>query len=87
MTQIQNLLTTFTHTNTIVIIIQGFIVNSVFSIPFQKATVYISLIDTNGILYQRKVELLGEDYLNWTTDEYLISYVSDRIESIYHSAI
>ena len=87
MTQIQNLLTTFTHTNTIVTIIESFVVNSVFSIPFQKATVYISLIDTTGILYQRKVELLDEWYLNWTTDEYLISYVSDRIESIYHSTI
>ena len=87
MTQIQNLLTTFTHTNTIVTIIESFVVNSVFSTPFIKATIYISLIDTNGILYQRKVELLGQDYINWTTDEYLISYVSDRIESIYHSAI
>ena len=87
MTQIQNLLTTFTHTNTIVIIIESFVVNSVFSIPLLKGMVYISLIDTNGILYQRKVELLGQDYINWTTDEYLISYVSDRIESIYHSTI
>ena len=87
MTQIQNLTTTFTHTNTTVIIIQGFIVNSVFSEPFLKGMIYISLIDTNGILYQRKVELLGEDYINWTTDEYLISYISDRIESIYHSTI
>ena len=87
MTQIQNLLTTFTHTNTIVTIIESFVVNSVFSTPFIKATIYISLIDTNGILYQRKVELLGQDYINWTTDEYLISYVSDRIESIYHSTI
>ena len=87
MTQIQKLKSSFTHTNTIVTTIESFVVNSVFSIPFQKATVYISLIDTNGILYQRKVELLGEDYLNWTTDEYLILYVSDRIESIYHSTI
>ena len=87
MTQIQNLLTTFTHTNTIVTIIESFVVNSVFSIPFQKATIYISLIDTNGILYQRKVELIGQEYLDWVSDEYLISYVSDRIESIYHSTI
>ena len=85
MTQIQNLTTTFTHTNTIVTTIESFVVNSVFSTPFIKATIFISLIDTNGILYQRKVELLDEWYLNWTTDEYLISYVSDRIESIYHS--
>ena len=87
MTQIQNLLTTFTHTNTIVTIIESFVVNSVFSIPFLKGMVYISLIDTNGILYQRKVELTGQEYLDWVSDEYLISYVSDRIESIYHSAI
>ena len=87
MTENQNLTTTFTHTNTIVTIIESFVVNSVFSIPFQKATIYISLIDTNGILYQRKVELIGQEYLDWVSDEYLISYVSDRIESIYHSAI
>ena len=87
MTQIQKLTTSFTNTNTIVTTIESFLVNSVFSIPFTKATVFISLVDTEGNLYQRKVELLDEDYINWTTDEYLISYVSDRIESIYHSLI
>ena len=87
MTQIQKLKSSFTHTNTIVTTIESFVVNSVFSIPFTKATIFISLLDTNGVLYQRKVELLDEDYLNWTTDEFLISYVSDRIESMYHSTI
>ena len=86
MTQIQNLTSSFTHTNTVVTTIESFVVNSVFSIPFTKATIFISLVDTESHLYQRKVELLDEDYLNWTTDEYLISYISDRIEAIYHSS-
>ena len=81
---IQALSKTFTNTETIVTEISSFQVNGVFSIPFKHAILYISLLDQNGKKYDRTLDLTGETYLEWTTDDWLIAYISERIEELYH---
>ena len=82
----QKLPKTYTSINTTTTVIDSFSIDGIYSVPFKlSATVYITLISTENKSFQRNITITNDDYIAWTTDDFLNDYVSDRIEKIYNS--
>ena len=66
--------------------IDKFELTGVFLQPDQKkATIYIKLMDTNDINYERNFQLTSEEYELYTTDQFLFDLVATRIEQLFHN--
>ena len=66
--------------------IDKFELTGVFLQPDQKkATIYIKLVDTNNIEYERNFQLTSEEYELYTTDQFLFDLITSRIEQLFHN--
>ena len=66
--------------------IDRFELSGVFLQPDQKkATIYIKLMDTNDINYERNFQLTSEEYELYTADQYLIDLITSRIDALFHN--
>ena len=79
-----NLVTPFSETITNITNIVKFQITSAVIKPYVEGTLFIVLEDMSGNKYPRILVITGLDYMNWTTDDYLFSYVSSNVGSIYH---
>ena len=85
MTSIQPLSKNFVDTKTTTTTITSFSIDGIYSTPYQNsATIYSTLYTSDNKKLMKNITISGEDYINWTTDEFLYLYISDRIEAIYH---
>ena len=85
MTSIQQLSKNFVDTKTTTTIITSFSIDGVYSTPYKNnAVIYISLYTADNKKITKNITISGEDYINWTSDEFLYLYISDRIEALYH---
>ena len=50
-----------------------------------SATVYLLLFSNDNKVYERVLLLNGDDYLAYTDDSYLYTYINSRIEKIYNN--
>ena len=85
MTSIQQLSKNFVDTKTTTTTITSFSLEGIYSTPYKNsATIYSTLYTTDNKKLMKNITISGEDYINWTTDEFLYLYISDRIEALYH---
>ena len=63
--------------------LQSFTINSMHVIPKTSASIKITISADNGKLYDRTVFIDGQVYLDWTTDDYLYSYIQENITTIF----
>jgi hypothetical protein len=52
-------------------------------IPCFSATISITITASNRKLYDRVFQLVGQDYFDWTGDDYLYSYIQSNISDIF----
>ena len=50
-----------------------------------SATVYLLLFSNDNKIYERVLSLNGDEYLAYTDDSYLYTYINSRIEKIYNN--
>ena len=68
-----------------IIKIVSFEILSISIIPHNSAKLYIVLFDDENKAFERCVNLIGDDYTAWETDDYLITYINVRIIEIYNN--
>ena len=51
----------------------------------ESASIYIMIFYNNNETIEKNFTLTGEEYSNWTTDDYLYSYVNTHIEKIFNN--
>ena len=51
----------------------------------ESASIYIMIFFSNNETVERSFILIGQDYTDWTTDDYLYSYVNTHIEKIFNN--
>ena len=52
---------------------------------YESATIYIMIFFNNDETVERSFVLIGQDYTDWTTDDYLYSYINTHIEKIFNN--
>jgi hypothetical protein len=61
----------------------NFEIKSIRILPYQSASIDI-VINTDGVQLFRTVNLSGDDYAGWSSDDgYLYEYIKKNIETIY----
>ena len=65
--------------------LESFTINILRVIPLTCATIDITIYASNQKVYQRSYQLSGQEYLDWTSDDYLYKYTQDNIEKIFNS--
>ena len=68
-----------------IIKIVSFEILSISIIPHHSAKLYIVLFDDQDKAFERCVNLIGDDYTAWETDDYLVTYIDIRIIEIYNN--
>ena len=56
--------------------------NNCIETPQHSAVVQVCFFDESST-YDRSFLLIGDDYLNWTTDEYLYEYINSHFMQIF----
>ena len=51
----------------------------------ESSTIYIMIFYNDNQIVERSFMLIGQDYTDWTTDDYLYSYVNTHIEKIFNN--
>jgi hypothetical protein len=67
-------------------VLESYSINIIRVIPLTCATIDISITASNNKIYQRSIQLNGQEYLDWTSDDYLYKYVEDNIDKIFNSS-
>ena len=47
--------------------------------------IYIMIFYNDTETIEKKFILIGQDYTDWNTDDYLYSYINDNIEKIFNN--
>ena len=83
---VQTLSTSYIEKKTTITEIDRFEMSGVFLQPeIKKATIYIKLMDTNDLTYERNFQLTPDEYDLYVTDQYLIDLITSRIEQLFHN--
>ena len=51
----------------------------------ESATIYIMIFYNNDETSERSFTLNGQDYTDWTTDDYLYTYINNNIQKIFNN--
>ena len=47
-------------------------------IPLHSAVVQVYFYDDHNVRYERSFCLIGQEYLDWTSDDYLYEYINNQ---------
>ena len=51
----------------------------------ESASIYIMIFYNNNQTIEKKFILIGDDYSNWTNDDYLYDYINTNIVKIFNN--
>ena len=58
--------------------ISSYEIYNILLVPLHSAVVQVYFYDDRGVKYERSFRLVGEEYSNWTSDDYLYDYINNK---------